>query len=181
MIRQLIETPVGTLFAQWTSRGLYACEFREPLVSEESLESLSVSGSSQVQLIQASGGELESQITRYFDSGALHFDLEHLDWTGVSGFHRRVLELCFEVASGTTVSYGQLAAKAGSPGAARAVGGAMANNRWPILIPCHRVVGANGKLTGYSGVGGIATKRRLLEFESEQCGIRPSLFQVTGG
>ncbi|MEM8736472.1 MAG: MGMT family protein, partial [Planctomycetota bacterium] len=67
-----------------------------------------------------------------------------------------------------TMTYGALAKAVGRPNAARAVGGAMAKNRWPLLIPCHRVLGASGKLTGYSGVGGIETKRRLLEHERGQ-------------
>ena len=66
---------------------------------------------------------------------------------------------------GETLTYGQLAKLAGSPHAARAVGGAMARNRWPLIVPCHRVVGSSGKLTGYSGEGGLKTKHWLLEHE----------------
>ena len=62
--------------------------------------------------------------------------------------------------------YGQLASRAGSPNAARAVGNCMANNRIPLLIPCHRVVGANGELGGFSAAGGTDLKRRLLNREA---------------
>jgi methylated-DNA-[protein]-cysteine S-methyltransferase len=81
-------------------------------------------------------------------------------------FHRRVTACCRSIPRGRTLSYGQLAARAGSPGAARAVGNCMAANRIPLVIPCHRVVGAGGRLHGYSGPGGVNTKRRLLDIEA---------------
>ena len=84
---------------------------------------------------------------------------------GVSPFRMRVYHALQQVPAGTTVSYGELAALAGSPGAARAVGSAMANNPWPLLVPCHRVLAAGGKLGGFTAHGGVATKRRLLKLE----------------
>lgn len=80
-------------------------------------------------------------------------------------FQRRVLQQCRRIRYGQTITYGQLAVKAGYPQAARAVGGVMARNRVPLMIPCHRVVGSSGTLRGYSGCGGTAMKRRLLELE----------------
>jgi O-6-methylguanine DNA methyltransferase len=109
--------------------------------------------------------ELLEAVEGYFDSGEFCFDLGQLDFAGVTDFHQKVLRLCAEIEPGHTLTYGQLAARAGSPLAARAVGGAMAKNRWPLLIPCHRVVGSTGKLTGYSGTGGVGTKAWLLEHE----------------
>lgn len=83
----------------------------------------------------------------------------------VPPFHRKVYRKLCKVPAGKTVTYAELARLAGSPGAARAVGQAMAKNPWPIIIPCHRVVAGNGKLGGYSGRGGPATKRALLALE----------------
>jgi methylated-DNA-[protein]-cysteine S-methyltransferase len=80
-------------------------------------------------------------------------------------FQRRVLCRCRRIPYGQTLTYGELAAKSGFPRAARAVGGVMAGNRVPLIIPCHRVVGSFGSLRGYSGAGGVATKQRLLELE----------------
>ena len=85
---------------------------------------------------------------------------------GGSPFARRVLEACRRIPYGQTRSYAQLAAAAGSPGAARAVGRVMASNRVPLVIPCHRVVGSAGKLGGFSAPGGLETKRRLLDLEA---------------
>ncbi len=83
-------------------------------------------------------------------------------------FGRRVLRCCRRIRYGKTITYGELAAKAGFPGAARAVGQCMASNRVPLVIPCHRVVAANGGLGGYSALGGIGTKQRLLELEKRK-------------
>ena len=86
-------------------------------------------------------------------------------WRELTPFARDVLAALQQVPAGATVSYGELAARAGHPGAARAVGRVMAGNPLPLVVPCHRVVGANGALTGYSGAAGVATKKWLLEFE----------------
>ena len=84
---------------------------------------------------------------------------------GLTDFAQRVVGLCRKIGYGNTLTYGQLAAKAGSPGAARAVGNVMANNRIPLIIPCHRVVGSAGSLGGFSAPSGIGMKQRLLELE----------------
>lgn len=84
--------------------------------------------------------------------------------TTTTEFQRRVIQVCRKIPRGATATYGEVAKKAGSPGAARAVGRVMATNRIPLAIPCHRVVGTQG-LHGFSAPGGLATKRRLLELE----------------
>ena len=83
-----------------------------------------------------------------------------------AGFQRRVLKQCRLIPYGRTMSYGELAAKAGSPRAARAVGNCMAANNIPLLIPCHRVVCSDGRLGSFSAPGGTSMKRRLLAMES---------------
>lgn len=106
------------------------------------------------------------RILREFADGHPHdlspipIDIQHL-----SSFGRRVSQACREIPWGETVSYRQLAEAAGSPGAARAVGTLMARNRFPLIVPCHRVLGASGQLTGFSAPGGLATKQALLQRE----------------
>ena len=85
---------------------------------------------------------------------------------GATEFQQRVLDHCRSIRYGLTLSYAQLAKKAGSPGAARAVGNIMARNRIPLIIPCHRVVGSGGSLGGYSAPQGLIMKRRLLSLEN---------------
>jgi methylated-DNA-[protein]-cysteine S-methyltransferase len=80
-------------------------------------------------------------------------------------FRRRVAHQCRQIPYGKTLSYGQLAAEAGSPGAARAVGNCLAANRIPLIIPCHRVLRADGQPGAYSAPGGTRTKKRLLALE----------------
>jgi methylated-DNA-[protein]-cysteine S-methyltransferase len=89
-----------------------------------------------------------------------------LDLSHLTEFQRRVVKQCRRIRPGETLSYGELAAKAGYPGAARAVGSTMARNRFPIVIPCHRVVGSAGSLGGFSAPSGISLKRRMLDLES---------------
>jgi methylated-DNA-[protein]-cysteine S-methyltransferase len=88
-----------------------------------------------------------------------------LDESGLDDFRRRVYAATRAVGPGTTATYGEVARTIGEPGAARAVGAALAQNPFPIIVPCHRVLAASGALHGFSAPGGIATKRRMLEIE----------------
>lgn len=85
-----------------------------------------------------------------------------------TAFQGRVVSACRRIPWGQTLSYADLAELAGSPNAARAVGNVMANNRFPLIVPCHRVVGSAGALGGFSSPNGLDTKRRLLDRE---CGV----------
>lgn len=97
--------------------------------------------------------------------------LEHLkdlplDWERVTPFQARVLRATVEIPPGQALTYGELAARLGAaPGTARAIGGALGANPWPLLVPCHRVTGAGGRLTGFSSRGGVELKARLLAIE----------------
>jgi methylated-DNA-[protein]-cysteine S-methyltransferase len=88
-----------------------------------------------------------------------------LDLDGVPEFHRRVYDVARTIPPGETRSYGEVAAALGEPGAAQAVGRALGRNPVPIVVPCHRVLAANGTLHGFSAPGGIETKRRMLALE----------------
>jgi methylated-DNA-[protein]-cysteine S-methyltransferase len=85
----------------------------------------------------------------------------------VPPFHRRVYDVARTIPPGATLSYGNLAARLGQPGAARAVGQAMRRNPFPLVVPCHRVVASGGRIGGFSANGGIATKLRLLAIEAQ--------------
>ncbi len=89
-----------------------------------------------------------------------------LDMAGVPAFHRRVYEAARAIPPGNTLAYGELAARIGAPGAARAVGQALGRNPFPILVPCHRVLAAGGKTGGFTADGGVATKLRMLALEA---------------
>lgn len=99
-----------------------------------------------------------------------------LDLDGVPEFHCRVYEAARTIPPGNTLSYGEIARRVGAPGAARAVGQALGRNPFPIVVPCHRVLAAGGKIGGFSAQGGIATKRRMLAIEGAQLNGPPPLF-----
>jgi methylated-DNA-[protein]-cysteine S-methyltransferase len=99
-----------------------------------------------------------------------------LDMQGLSDFARDVYAIARAIPSGETMTYGEIAARLGDPGAARAVGEVMGLNPFPIVVPCHRVLAAGGKLGGFSAHGGAATKLRLLEIEGAAIGEPAPLF-----
>ena len=88
-----------------------------------------------------------------------------IDERAIDDFRRAVYAATRDIPAGTTRSYGEVARAIGRPDAARDVGTALARNPFPIIVPCHRVVAANGALTGFSAPGGLDTKRRMLELE----------------
>ena len=91
------------------------------------------------------------------------------DFQRVAEFNRSVLRATLGIKCGQTATYGEIAATLGLPPAAsRAIGSALGANPWPLLIPCHRVIAATGKMTGFSGPGGVSTKVRLLAIEGAQ-------------
>lgn len=113
-------------------------------------------------------GNLASRLQSYAAGNDEHFDDVSLDLTLLSEFQNRVVRACRGIKRGRVRTYGDLAAAAGSPRAARAVGSVMAKNRFPIIVPCHRVVGAAGSLGGFSAREGISMKRRMLELEGAE-------------
>lgn len=106
--------------------------------------------------------EVQRQLVEYFAGERTGFDLPTIAAAG-DAFQRRVWERLDQIPYGQTMTYGELAADLGSPSLARRVGGAVARNPLSVIVPCHRVVGKDGQLTGYAG--GLARKRFLLDLE----------------
>jgi methylated-DNA-[protein]-cysteine S-methyltransferase len=158
-----LETPIGELMLAGDDGALRMIEFpkdgrrREPapdwIYSDDML------------------ADARHQLTAYFAGDLTTFDLE-LRPAGTE-FQRAVLAELQKIPYGATTSYGDIAQRIGRPKAVRAVGAANGRNPIPIVIPCHRVIGSNGSLTGFAG--GIAIKQALLRLEKEHCGQR-SLF-----
>lgn len=122
-------------------------------------------------------GETKAQLTAYFEGTLTEFDLPlSLDGTD---FQRRVWTALLAIPYGTTTSYGALAQQLGNPGGARAVGLANGRNPISIIVPCHRVIGSNGKLTGYGG--GLPRKAALLDFEFSVRLNGPCAFSIMAG
>lgn len=109
---------------------------------------------------------LADRLTHYAAGGFDDFSDVDVEMAHLSPFAMSVVEAVRRIAFGETRSYGELAVIAGRPRAARAVGGVMAKNRTPLIVPCHRVLGSGGALGGFSAIDGVRMKRRLLELEA---------------
>lgn len=117
-------------------------------------------------------------VQRLLDGEAPDLASVELDMSGVSDFDRRVAAVARAIAPGETLTYGEVAARAGAEGEAREVGAAMGRNRFAPIVPCHRVVAANGKLGGFSAPGGVETKLRMLAIERRHAPGPLSLFEA---
>lgn len=102
-----------------------------------------------------------------------------LDMDGVPSFERRVYEVARNIPPGATLTYGEIAARVGLPRAAQAVGQALGRNPFPIIVPCHRVVAAGGRLGGFSAHGGRTTKAKLLAIEGAKVQLSLEMFSPT--
>ena len=156
----VVDSAIGPLLVAATKRGLCRVWFRPD--PEQQLDSLSHTFGPRVLRSHASVENAHRQLDEYFAGRRESFELD-VDLRATAPFARQVLEELGRVPYGQTTTYGALAAKVGAPRAARAVGTVMNRNPIPIVLPCHRVVGANGSLTGYAG--GLDLKERLLRLE----------------
>lgn len=156
----LDETPVGPLLVGVTDRGV--CRIAFDPDPERELERLARLYGPRVLRSSKPVDRLRRELAEYFERRRRSFDLE-LDLRVAPEYHRRVLAELARVEYGRTTTYGELAARTGNPRAARAVGAVMNRNPVPIVLPCHRVVGANGSLVGYGG--GLDRKELLLRLE----------------
>lgn len=155
-------TPLGTVWLAMNQQGLVAVDFG---VEEEAFLK---------RLVERFGGmpqrddqrlaDALAQMKEYLAGERLSFDLP-IDWSVLTPFQQKVLRATCAIPRGEVRTYGEIAALVGNPRAARAVGRAEATNPMPLVIPCHRVVGADGALHGYGGHGGLRTKAWLLELE----------------
>ena len=155
-------TRVGPLFVAVNDRGLVALDFG---LSEQAFVAR-VSHRTKATLIRADDATAEAmkQVEEYLEGRRTKFDLP-LDMSAMSEFQRRVLTIALKIPRGKYLTYGDVAKAIGKPQASRAVGQALGHNPVPIVIPCHRVLGSDGSLHGYSGGGGIQTKAWLLQLE----------------
>ena len=170
----LCETRLGWIGLVLSPRGLRATTLPRPS-HDEALREVAEMGALEP-ASEAEAGELPRRLRDFAEgrrvdpsAGSRHGGqagqalTSDIDWAGVSGFRRAVLEETMRIPAGETRSYGWLARKVGRPRAARAVGRVMATNPLPIVVPCHRVVGSDGSLHGYGG--GLDVKAALLRLE----------------
>jgi O-6-methylguanine DNA methyltransferase len=173
------ERPRGGVLCRICTPGLALPEMRKEILRHfpGCQEILPVNGRFRTETVPEWFPQLESYLKDYYAASLRRwaqpqfvdnwaFWRSRLDWEQVSAFQRRVLEIVAAIPSGTHLTYGEIARQLNKPQAARAVGSAVGRNPWPVLVPCHRVLGANRSLVGFSAPGGIVTKQKMLDLEA---------------
>lgn len=172
----LFDTAIGRCGLAWSARGLVAVQLPE-----------STEAATRHRLQRRAAGAVEAPPVDAVASAVAEMtallagerrDLSGivLDTEGVPYFHQRVYAAARAIPPGRTRTYGEIAAELGAPGSARAVGQALGHNPWPLVVPCHRVLGAGNAMVGFSAHGGAVLKRRLLGIEGARLSDALSLF-----
>ena len=156
-----VDSPVGPLFVAATAKGLVRLWFGDAL-PDRLVEQLVVKISPRVLEAPAELDPVRRQLDEYFEGTRRRFDLP-LDWRLSHGFGQRVLQATSRIPYGQVSTYGNVADEAGNRAASRAAGRALGTNPIAVVVPCHRVIGSNGSLTGYGG--GMEAKKYLLQLE----------------
>jgi O-6-methylguanine DNA methyltransferase len=161
----LFDTAIGGCGIAWGERGIVGVQLSEagdPQTRERILHRFPTAAES------APPPEVQhalNGIVALLDGKASDLSTIALDMESVPPFYRRVYEVARTIPPGNTLSYGEIAGRLGAPGGARAVGQALGQNPFPIVVPCHRVLAAGGNIGGFSAHGGVATKLRMLAIE----------------
>lgn len=172
----LFDTALGVCGIAWTEAGI-----RRVLLPDESPERLrerfegnrfaAVEATPPVPVQAVIDG-----VIRLFDGADERFENLQLDESAVPAFNRQVYAIARSIRPGSTLTYGEIATRLGQPGSSRAVGRALGDNPFPIVVPCHRVLAADGSMHGFSAPGGVGTKRRMLQIEGALAPDEPTLF-----
>ncbi|MES0361263.1 MAG: methylated-DNA--[protein]-cysteine S-methyltransferase [Anaerolineales bacterium] len=163
-IGEISSTPLGPIWLAVSERGLVAIEVSP---NQDALISLlNRFDFQQVLVDETKTAAAAHQISQYLRGEREIFDLP-IDWSVLTPFQEQALRATYAIPYGEVMTYGEIAQRLGNPRAARAVGRAEATNPIPLVIPCHRVIGADGGLHGYGAGAGLETKAWLLDLESK--------------
>jgi len=161
----VFETPIGPCGLAWSARGVAGLQLPEA-TAEKTRARLQRRWPGAVEATPPAGVQRAIDRVRALLGGdAVDLGDIPLDLEGAPDFHRKVYEVARTIPPGQTMTYGEIARKLGVPHESREVGQALGRNPVAIIVPCHRVLGADGKMGGFSANGGVATKRRILEIE----------------
>jgi methylated-DNA-[protein]-cysteine S-methyltransferase len=158
---ELNHTPYGDLCYAASNQGLVAIEWAE---SRPKLEAYLLKFKAAVEPNQKTTRTYRNELAEYLNGKRRGFTFL-IDWSTLKPFQQKVLKAVYAIPYGETRTYAEVAMLIGHPNASRAVGHANATNPMPLVIPCHRVIGKDGKLRGYGGGDGLPTKERLLRME----------------
>jgi methylated-DNA-[protein]-cysteine S-methyltransferase len=173
----LFETAIGACGIAWNDAGILGLQLPEGRAGKardrlarrfpEARESAPTPG------IEAAIGEIRALLA----GEARDLAGVPLDMSGVPEFERKVYDIARGIPPGRTMTYGEIATRLGDKALSRDVGAALGRNPFPIVVPCHRVLGTGGKTGGFSARGGVDTKMRMLQIEGARIGDAPSLFE----
>jgi len=159
----IVDSPIGTLVAAATPHGLATLSYADQFDGADGvLDWVAAKLSPRMLEAPARLDDVRRELDEYFEGRRHDFDLP-IDWSLASQFGRRILKATAAIPFGQVSTYGKVAAQAGNPKASRAAGRALGANPIPIVVPCHRVIGSSGQLTGYTG--GLHRKVALLQIE----------------
>jgi methylated-DNA-[protein]-cysteine S-methyltransferase len=175
----LFETPIGSCGIAWSERGIAALQLPEGSAERTRARFLRRFPDRSEASPPADVQRVIDAILSLLRGEPADLSTVSLDYHDVPEFNRRVYELARAIPPGTTVTYGEIATRLGDRSAAREVGQALSQNPIAIIVPCHRVVAANGKTGGFSARGGVSTKLRLLALEGAPTNLPLPLFAST--
>jgi O-6-methylguanine DNA methyltransferase len=176
----LFETPIGRCGIAWSDRGILGVQLPEGREGETRARLLRQFPDAQESAPPPDVRRALDEMVALLRGESPDLGAIALDMTRVSPFHRRVYDIARAIPRGATLSYGDIATRLGMPGSARAVGQALGRNPFPIIVPCHRVLAAGGRMGGFSANGGVRTKLRLLRIEGFHTNGGPTLFDGDG-
>lgn len=161
----IFETPIGPCGIAWSASGIIGLQLPEATADRTRARlqrrwATAVESAPPPAVQRAVGRVLELLAGEAIDLGDIALDLDE-----APDFHRKVYDVARTIPAGKTMTYGEIARRLGVPHESREVGQALGRNPVAIIVPCHRVLGADGKMGGFSATGGVATKRRILEIE----------------
>ncbi|MFD4294995.1 methylated-DNA--[protein]-cysteine S-methyltransferase [Rhodococcus sp. NPDC058505] len=170
------DTALGRCGLVWSERGIAGLQLPEPSDAATLLRLRACFPDAAERPLGPGQRAAVDRITSLLAGGSDDLTDLDLDLTGIGDFDRRVYAVARAIGPGRTRTYGDVAAALGSPGAAQAVGQALGRNPIPVVVPCHRVLAANGAVGGFSASGGTVTKRALLAAEHTPGFDDPALF-----
>lgn len=171
----LFDTPLGRCGIAWTEDGVIGVQLPEKTIAQTRLRLLRHCPEADEETPPREIERAIADIKALFSGEKKSLRAVRLDMGLVAAFNARVYETTRAIPPGQTRTYGQIARAVGKPDGARAVGQALGRNPFPIVVPCHRVIGVDGRLVGFSANGGVITKLKMLEIEGWKAN-EPSLF-----
>ena len=162
----LFDTPIGTCAVAWSARGIGGLQLPEPTAAATRARvKRRWPGAIEAESVPAGVQRALDRVRALLSGDAVDLADIPLDLEAAPDFHRKVYEVARTIPPGRTMTYGEIARRLGVPHESREVGQALGKNPVAIIVPCHRVLGADGKMGGFSANGGVSTKWRMLEIE----------------